>query len=83
MTPILLFLVGHWYLSAFCQTFFLHRYASHRMFSMPLFWERFFYALTFLTQGTSYLRSCTACTTPTATPRRTLIRRFFSARLCR
>ncbi len=49
------FFIFHWYISAFCQTFFLHRYASHRMFHLSLFWERFFYAATFLTQGTSYL----------------------------
>lgn len=52
---ILIALVGHWYLAAFCQTFFLHRYASHQMFSMSKFWERVFYVLTFLTQGSSYL----------------------------
>ena len=45
----------HWYLSLFCQSFFLHRYAAHKMFTMPKFWERFFYLLTFLTQGSSFL----------------------------
>ena len=53
--PILIFIVLHWYLSAFCQTFFLHRYAAHHMFTMPKFWQRFFYVLTYLTQGASYL----------------------------
>ncbi len=53
--PILIFIVAHWYLAAFSQTVFLHRYASHQMFSMSRFWERTFYALTFLTQGSSYL----------------------------
>ncbi len=52
---ILIFLVCHWYLAAFCQTVFLHRYASHQMFFMSKFWERVFYVLTFLTQGSSYL----------------------------
>ncbi len=52
---ILVFILLHWYLAAFCQTVFLHRYCSHQMFSMPKFWERVFYALTFLTQGSSYL----------------------------
>ncbi|TAE30193.1 MAG: acyl-CoA desaturase [Cytophagales bacterium] len=47
--------VGHWYLSLFCQTFFLHRYAAHKMFTMSKFWERFFYFLTYLSQGSSYL----------------------------
>lgn len=55
MTKIFLFIIVHWYLSLFCQTFFLHRYGAHQMFTMPLFWERFFYVLTFLTQGASYL----------------------------
>lgn len=50
-----IFFLIHWYLSLFCQTFFLHRYAAHAMFSMNKFWERFFYYLTFLTQGSSYL----------------------------
>jgi stearoyl-CoA desaturase (delta-9 desaturase) len=52
---ILLFFIAHWFLSLFCQTFFLHRYASHKMFSMSPFWERFFYSLTFITQGASFL----------------------------
>jgi stearoyl-CoA desaturase (delta-9 desaturase) len=52
---IILFLISHWFLSLFCQTFFLHRYAAHRMFIMSKFWERFFYVLTFVTQGSSFL----------------------------
>jgi stearoyl-CoA desaturase (delta-9 desaturase) len=52
---ILIFLVAHWVLSVFCQTFFLHRYGAHRMFSMSKSWERFFHLLTFLCQGSSYL----------------------------
>lgn len=52
---ILLFFLSHWFLSLFCQTFFLHRYASHKMFSMSPFWERFFYLLTFIAQGSSFL----------------------------
>lgn len=55
MVPILLFLVGHWVLCVFCQTFFLHRYGAHQMFTMNPFWERFFYLLTFVSQGSSYL----------------------------
>jgi stearoyl-CoA desaturase (Delta-9 desaturase) len=46
---------GHWYLSLFCQTFFLHRYSAHKMFTMNKFWEKFFYLLTYLSQGSSYL----------------------------
>ncbi|HET6267738.1 MAG TPA: acyl-CoA desaturase, partial [Acidobacteriota bacterium] len=34
MKVILAFFIGHWFLSLFCQTFFLHRYAAHRMFTM-------------------------------------------------
>ncbi len=52
---ILLFFLGHWFLSLFCQTFFLHRYASHKVFSMNRFWERFFYLLTYIGQGSSFL----------------------------
>ncbi|MCU0660198.1 MAG: acyl-CoA desaturase [Candidatus Pacebacteria bacterium] len=51
----LYFLLAHWFLSLFCQTFFLHRYASHKMFTMKRGTERFFYFLTFLFQGSSFL----------------------------
>ncbi|HWY98611.1 MAG TPA: acyl-CoA desaturase [Bacteroidia bacterium] len=53
--PILIFFLLHWFISLFCQTFFLHRYASHKMFSMSKGWEKFFYFLTFITQGSSFL----------------------------
>lgn len=52
---ILLFFLTHWYLSLFFQTFFLHRYTSHSMFKMNIFWERTFFFLTFLVQGSSFL----------------------------
>lgn len=52
---ILLFFVAHWYLSLFSQTFFLHRYAAHQMFTMSKGWERFFYVFTWITQGSSFL----------------------------
>ncbi len=52
---ILLFFLTHWFLSLFSQTFFLHRYASHKMFSLSKFWEKFFYTLTYVSQGSSYL----------------------------
>lgn len=55
MTFIIIFFIGHWYLSLFSQTFFLHRYSAHKMFTMSKFWERFFYAFTYITQGSSYL----------------------------
>ncbi|MCH5600046.1 acyl-CoA desaturase [Niabella ginsengisoli] len=52
---ILIFFLAHWFLSLFCQTFFLHRYASHKMFTMSKFWERFFYGFTIIVQGSSFL----------------------------
>jgi stearoyl-CoA desaturase (delta-9 desaturase) len=52
---ILVFFVAHWYLSLLMQTFFLHRYAAHKMFTMSPFWEKFFYGLTFIFQGSSFL----------------------------
>lgn len=52
---IIIFFLCHWFLSLFCQTFFLHRYASHKMFTMSKGWEKFFYFLTFLLQGSSFL----------------------------
>ncbi|TZF83109.1 acyl-CoA desaturase [Pedobacter sp. BS3] len=53
---ILIFFIGHWFLSLFVQTFFLHRYASHKVFSMNTFWEKTFYLLTYLFQGSSFLK---------------------------
>lgn len=55
MLIILLFLVAHWYLSLFMQTFLQHRYAAHGAFSMSKFWERFFYLIAYITQGSSYV----------------------------
>lgn len=52
---ILIFFLAHWYLSLFSQTFFLHRYAAHKMFLMSPFWEKFFFIFTGITQGSSYL----------------------------
>lgn len=52
---VLLFLILHWYLSLFAQTFFLHRYGAHKMFTMNPFWEKFFYLFAWITQGSSYL----------------------------
>ena len=52
---ILVFFILHWYLSLFTQSFFLHRYVSHGMFKMNLFWERCFFILTFISQGSSFL----------------------------
>jgi len=55
MVAILLFFVLHWQLSVFCQTFFLHRYGAHSQFSMSTRWQRFFYLLTYVSQGASFL----------------------------
>lgn len=52
---ILIFIIAHWYLSLFSQTFFLHRYAAHKMFNMSNFWEKMFFVFTYMTQGSSYL----------------------------
>jgi stearoyl-CoA desaturase (delta-9 desaturase) len=52
---VLIFFLVHWYLALFCQTFYLHRYAAHQMFTMNKFWERYFGFLTYVTQGASYL----------------------------
>ena len=55
MIIVLGFFFFHWYLSAFAQSFFLHRYTAHKMFHMNPFWERFFYLFTLITQGSSFL----------------------------
>lgn len=55
MTAIIVILVAHWYLSLFCQTFFLHRYAAHKQFTMSKFWENFFFGLSYVCFGSSFL----------------------------
>jgi stearoyl-CoA desaturase (Delta-9 desaturase) len=52
---IIIFLISHWYLSLFCQTFFQHRYSAHRSFTMSRFWEKVFFVFTWITQGSSYM----------------------------
>ena len=52
---ILIFFIAHWFLSLFCQTFFQHRYAAHRMFTTSKTWERIFYIMTNLFEGASFL----------------------------
>jgi stearoyl-CoA desaturase (delta-9 desaturase) len=52
---ILAFFVIHWQSSVFFQSFFLHRYGAHRMYSMSKGWERFFYLSTYVAQGASFL----------------------------
>src|SRR6476620_8415632 len=52
---IAIFFIAHSSLSVFFQSFFLHRYAAHRMFNVSKRWERIFYFLTYVTQGSSFL----------------------------
>jgi stearoyl-CoA desaturase (delta-9 desaturase) len=53
--PIVVFFFGHWWSSVFFQTFYLHRYGAHRMFTFAPGWERFFHLCTYVTQGSSFL----------------------------
>lgn len=55
MTVILIFFIASWYLSLFFQTFFLHRYAAHRAFTMSKFTEKVVFVLTWIFQGSNYL----------------------------
>ena len=55
MAVIITFFIAHWYLSLFFQTFFLHRYASHKAFTMNKTWEKIFFVLTWIFQGSNYL----------------------------
>ncbi len=55
MPTVIIFFLVHWYLAIFTHTFFYHRYAAHRHFRMSKGWERFFYVVTWLVQGSSYL----------------------------
>ena len=55
MEVIFIFFIAHWYLSLFFQTFFLHRYASHAAFTMSKGWEKAFFILTWIFQGSNYL----------------------------
>lgn len=52
---IALFFAGHWFLSLFFQTFFLHRYGAHQMFRMSTWTMRCCYLATYLAQGSSFL----------------------------
>lgn len=52
---IVIFVVFHWYIGLFLQSFFLHRYSAHKHFTMSQFWERLFFVLNFLVFGSSYM----------------------------
>jgi stearoyl-CoA desaturase (Delta-9 desaturase) len=55
VVAILIFFVAHWQISVFFQSFFQHRYAAHKQYTMSKGWERVMYFLTWATQGSSYL----------------------------
>lgn len=52
---ILFFFITLWYVSLFSQTFFQHRYAAHGAFTMSKGWERLFFIIAYITQGSSYM----------------------------
>jgi len=52
---ILILFIIQWYVSVFMQSFYLHRFAAHGMIKMSLFWSRFFYLVTIVVQGPSFL----------------------------
>jgi stearoyl-CoA desaturase (delta-9 desaturase) len=52
---VVLFFLLHWWGSAFFQSLFHHRYASHRMFTMSPRVERAIHLMTYAVQGSSYL----------------------------
>lgn len=52
---VFIFFITLWYVSLFFQTFFQHRYAAHGAFTMSKGWERFFFVLAWVTQGSSYM----------------------------
>jgi len=55
MLEVIIFFILQWYISLFFQTFFHHRYSAHQMFKMTRFWEKVFYVMSWITQGSSYL----------------------------
>lgn len=52
---IVIFVFVLWYGSLFFQSFFLHRYAAHQVFTMSKPMERLTFFLTWVFQGSSYL----------------------------
>ncbi len=55
MIAILIFFTCHWFLSLFFHSFFLHRYASHQMYTVNKRWEKIIYFSTWFVQGSSFL----------------------------
>lgn len=54
-TFVFVVLIAHPTISLFFHSVFLHRYATHKQFSMNLFVERIFFVLTFIVQGPAFL----------------------------
>jgi stearoyl-CoA desaturase (delta-9 desaturase) len=52
---IVVFVLALWYGGLFFQSFFLHRYAAHQVFTMSKTMERIMYVATWIFQGPSYL----------------------------
>jgi stearoyl-CoA desaturase (delta-9 desaturase) len=52
---IIIFVLVLWYGGLFFQSFFLHRYAAHQVFTMSKTMERITFVLTWIFQGPSYL----------------------------
>jgi len=52
---IVIFVLTLWYGGLFFQSFFLHRYAAHQVFTMSKPMERITFILTWIFQGCSYL----------------------------
>ena len=52
---IIIFVLILWYGGLFFQSFFLHRYAAHQVFTMSKITERITFVLTWIFQGSSYL----------------------------
>ena len=52
---IIIFVLVLWYGGLFFQSFFLHRYAAHQVFTMTKPMERLMFVLTWIFQGPSYL----------------------------
>lgn len=55
MAPIFIFVISHWYVSLFLQSFFYHRYAAHGVCTMSRGWEKFFHLSSYIVHGTSYM----------------------------
>ena len=52
---IIIFVLVLWYGGLFFQSFFLHRYAAHQVFTMSKTMERITFILTWVFQGSSCL----------------------------